>query len=58
MKSKVHHFPRGMPKDQNLLKNYLNRLRGDVIAIIPNVAPVLFTWHAKVDFVLVVEKLV
>lgn len=58
MKYKAHHFPRRITNDQNLLENYLNRLRGEEIAIIPKVAPVPFTWHVKVDFVLVVEELV
>ena len=58
MKYKVHHFPMRMTKDQNRLEDFLNSLSGEVVAIIPNVAPVPFTWHAKVDFVLVVEKLV
>ena len=58
MKYKVHHFPMRMTKDQNQLENFLNSLSGEVVAIIPNVAPVPFTWHAKVDFLLVVEKLV
>ena len=58
MKYKVHHFPMRMTKDQNQLENFLNSLRGEVVAIIPNVAPVPFTWHAKVDFLLIVEKLV
>lgn len=58
MKYKAHHFPMRMTKDQNQLENFLNSLNGEVVAIIPNVAPVPFTWHAKVDFLLVVEKLV
>ncbi len=57
MKYKVHQFPLRMTKDQNQLENFLNSLRGEVVAIIPNVAPVPFTWHAKVDFLLIVEKL-
>jgi len=57
MKYKVHHFPIRMTKDQNQLENFLNSLSGEVVAIIPNVAPVPFTWHAIVDFLLVVEKL-
>ena len=58
MKYKVHHFSMRMTKDQNQLENFLNSLSGEVVAIIPNVAPVPFTWHAKVDFLLIVEKLV
>jgi len=57
MKYKVHHFPLKMTKDQNRLEEFLNNLRGDVVAIIPNVAPVAFSLHAKIDFLLIVEKL-
>ena len=57
MKYKVHQFPLRMTKDKDQLENFLNSLRGEVVAIIPNVAPVPFTWHAKVDFLLIVEKL-
>jgi hypothetical protein len=32
-------------------------LKGKVVAIIPNVTPVPFTWHVQVDFVLIVEKI-
>jgi hypothetical protein len=47
-----------MTKDRDQLENFLNSLSGEVVAIIPNVAPVPFTWHAKVDFLLILEKLV
>ena len=57
MKYKVHRFPLKMTQDQHRLEKYLNDLRGEVVSIIPNVAPVPFTWHAKVDFLLIVEKL-
>lgn len=58
MKYKVHQFPIRMTKDRDQLENFLNSLSGEVVAIIPNVAPVPFTWHAKVDFLLILEKLV
>jgi hypothetical protein len=45
-----------MTEDQRALEGFLNSLKGEVVSIIPNVAPVPFTWHAKVDFVLIVEK--
>jgi hypothetical protein len=58
MKYKIHRFPLKMTEDQDRLEEFLNNLRGEVIAIIPNVAPVPITLHAKVDFLLIVEKLV
>ena len=57
MKYKVHRFPLKMTKDQDRLEDFLNNLRGEVVAIIPNVAPVMFSLHAHVDFLLIVEKL-
>ena len=58
MKYRVHRFNLKMTEDQDKLEQFLNSLRGEVAAIIPNVAPVPFTLHAKVDFLLIVEKVV
>ena len=57
MKYKVHRFPLKMTQDQSRLEDFLNSLSGEVISIIPNVAPVFFSLHAHVDFLLIVEKL-
>jgi len=57
MRYKVHRFPLKMTKDQDRLEEFLNHLRGEVVAIIPNVAPVPFSLHAQVDFLLIIEKL-
>ena len=57
MKYKVHQFSLKMTKDQDKLELFLNSLKGEIVAIIPNVAPVPFSLHAKVDFLLIVEKL-
>jgi hypothetical protein len=57
MKYRVHRFEIKMTKDQAQLEQFLNSLEGDVVAIIPNVAPVAFSLHAQVDFLLIVEKL-
>ena len=56
MKYKVHRFDLKMTADPCYLEQFLNSLKGEIVAIIPNVTPVPFTWHVKVDFVLVVEK--
>lgn len=58
MKYKVHCFPLKMTQDQSRLEEFLNNLKGEVVSIIPNVAPVMFSLHAQVDFLLIVEKLV
>ena len=57
MRYKVHRFNLKMTRDQDQLEQFLNSLKGEVVSIIPNVAPVPFTWHAKVDFLLIVEKI-
>ena len=57
MKYKVHRFPLKMTKDLDRLEDFLNNLRGEVVSIIPNVGPVMFSLHAHVDFLLIVEQL-
>lgn len=54
MKYRVHRFDLRMTRDQDRLEGFLNKLAGDVVAIIPNVTPVPATF---VDFVLIVERL-
>ena len=56
MKYKVHRFEIRMSKDQDRLEEFLNSLKGEVVAIIPNVAPAPLSLHAEVDFLLIVEK--
>ena len=56
MKYKVHRFELKMTQDQAKLEQFLNNLEGEIVSIIPNVAPVLFSLHAQVDFLLIVEK--
>ena len=57
MKYKVHRFNLKMTTDQSRLEQFLNSLEGEVVAIIPNVAPFPVTLHPQVDFLLIVEKL-
>jgi len=51
----IHRFDINMEKDQDKLKQYLNTLRGEVVAIIPNVKPTFKPMGAiaKVDFLLI-----
>jgi len=39
MKYSVHRFDINMAKDQSRLEQFLNRLEGEVVAIIPNIRP-------------------
>ena len=59
MKYDIHRFDINMEKDQDKLKQFLNNLKGEVVAIIPNVKPTFRPMGAtaKVDFLLIVEKL-
>jgi hypothetical protein len=56
MKYRVHRFEMRMTKDQDKLEQFLNGLKGDVVAVIPNVSTVLGDF-CHVDFVLIVEKM-
>jgi hypothetical protein len=59
MKYDVHRFDIRMEKDQDKLKLFLNNLKGEVVAIIPNVKPTFKPMGAtaKVDFLYIIEKL-
>ena len=57
MKYRVHHFDLSMTKDQSKLEQFLNNLEGEIVAIIPNIT-VSFFWIHRVDFLLIVEKVV
>lgn len=58
MRYEIHRFDINMEKDQDKLQQFLNSLRGEVVAIIPNVKPTFKPMGAtaKVDFLLIVEK--
>ena len=59
MKYRVHRFDMDLTKDQIKLEQFLNKLEGEVVTIIPNVNP-KFTpggMGAKVDFLLIIEKI-
>ena len=57
-KYKVHRIDVKSDNMQDKLENYLNKLDGEVLAVIPNVKPTfqLMGATAKVDFLLIVEK--
>jgi len=59
MKYEIHRFDIDMKKDQEKLKQFLNNLKGEVVAIIPNVKPTFqgMGATAKVDFLMIVEKI-
>ena len=55
MKYKVHRCDIRMTKDAEKLEQFLNGLKGEVVAIIPNVTIKAY-WVHQIDFLLVVEK--
>ncbi|MBL7163734.1 MAG: hypothetical protein ISS57_14130 [Anaerolineales bacterium] len=57
MKYRVHRFDLRMTADQSKLEQFLNNLKGEVIAIIPNVTPEVFM-VPNVNFLLIVEKVI
>ena len=59
MMYKVHRFDLKMESDKDKLEDFLNKLRGELVAIIPNVKPTFqgMGATAKVDFLLIVENL-
>jgi hypothetical protein len=60
MKYEIHRFDIDMEKDQDKLKQFLNDLKGEVVAIIPNVKPTFKPMGAtaKINFLLIIEKIV
>ena len=60
MKYKVHKFDIHMEDDQIKLEDYLNRVQGEIVAIIPNNSNVslaqIYGVTRKIDFLLIVEK--
>ena len=58
MKYRVHRIEVKRDDMQEKLEQYLNKLRGEVVSIIPNVRPTfqLMGATAKIDYILVVEK--
>jgi hypothetical protein len=46
-----------MTQDKDKLEQFLNSLEGEVVSIVPNVAPAPLSLHAEIDFLLIVEKI-
>ena len=58
MRYRVHRIEVKNDNMQEKLEQYLNKLDGEVVSIIPNVRPTfqLMGATAKIDYILVVEK--
>ncbi len=57
MKYRVHRLEVNRNNMQEKLEQLLNRLDGDVVAVIPNIRPYFIFYGGTVDFVMVVEEL-
>ncbi len=61
MKYRVPRFEIRMKQDQNELENFLNKLKGDVVSIIPNNRNTslaqIYGVSRKIDFLLIIEKI-
>jgi hypothetical protein len=56
MKYKVHHLEINRNNFHLQLEQFLNTLSGEVVSVVPNVTPFFMCYGAKVNYVLVVEK--
>jgi len=58
MKYRVHRIEVNSDTMQEKLEQFLNKLDGEVISVIPNVRPTfqLMGATSKIDFILIVEK--
>ena len=59
MRYEIHRFDLDMEKYQDKLKQFLNNLIGEIVAIIPNTKPTfqLMGATAKTDFLYIIEKI-
>tara|TARA_Y100000310_G_scaffold253368_1_gene260219 strand:+ start:318 stop:494 length:177 start_codon:yes stop_codon:yes gene_type:complete len=57
MKYKVHKLNIKLVKEPEMLENFLNNLKGEVVSIIPDVASLFLYYGAKVRTIFVVEKI-
>jgi hypothetical protein len=57
MTYRVHRLEVDRDTMQEKLEQLLNKLDGDVVAVMPNVRPFFLFYGGRVDFLMVVEKL-
>jgi hypothetical protein len=56
MKYRVHRLDVKKDDIREKLEDFLNKLEGEVIAVIPNVTQYFMMYGAKINYVLIVEK--
>jgi hypothetical protein len=57
MKYRVHHLEVSKDNMQEKLEQFLNKLDGEVVSIVPNVTQFFMMYGAKITYLLVVEKI-
>ena len=57
MKHRVHRLEVNRNNMQEQLGQFINKLNGEVIAVIPNVIPYFLCYGAKVNYLLIIEKI-
>ena len=57
MKYRVHHVEVSKDNMQEKLEQFLNKLDGEVISIVPNITEFFMMYGAKTPYLLVVEKI-
>lgn len=61
MKYKVHRFSIEMENDQIALQDYLNKIKGEIVSIIPNNRNIslgqIYGVSRKIDFLYIIEKI-
>ena len=56
MQYRVHRLQVRKDNLQQELEQFLNKLEGEVISVLPNVTQYFLCYGAKVDYILIVEK--
>ncbi|MCA0133395.1 hypothetical protein [Winogradskyella alexanderae] len=58
MRYRVHRIDVNKTNMQEKLEEFLNRLKGEVVSVVPNVRPTFqfMGATAKVDYILIIEK--
>ena len=56
MKYRVHRIEVKSDNMQEKLEQFLNKLDGEVISVIPNVTQYFLMYGAKINYILIVEK--
>ena len=57
MKYKVHKLDIRMAREPDRLEQFLNNLKGEIVSIIPDVRSFFLFYGARVNSVIVVEKI-